>query len=258
MFKKTTRVPRAFKWFDPYYGVITVYLTEDYPGGIISRGEHIGMTPGQVTALGNHYAKWRTGDPANPGAYEIHLINPKAIGGTRATLLEFQGDFITFITPIYDVINVNPNTSDEDRTILNIAIPNAPHSHPTNPFTAAVYVRPIPMTDFRIKLKCFTSDDASRPSLIEGADCLEIAYRRDPIELEVDPVTHLPIPGKIKRRPITAPTDGTTIIHFTTASPLWKIEGASVGDYLQFYVRWANTKHPNLAGPWTGPTAIPL
>ncbi len=253
MTKKGTIIPRGFIKFDIYGGKAVTWANSVPEGSIIKRGINVGMTDTQITALGSHYAEWRSGDPDHPGAYEIHLINPKALGGTTPKIKEVQRNFIDFFDPILTVINVNPNMTNEYRDVLNLAYPDPVYTHPTIPIAAQVYARVLPQGNFRFQVKGYTAQDASRASLAEGADSMRIAYRKDPIEFEVDPITHIPIQGKIKRNLINSPEDGTTIISFTSATALWQVEGGATGDFLQFYVCWFNSKHPNLAGPWCGP-----
>ncbi|MEI7426281.1 MAG: hypothetical protein WCK16_05185 [Candidatus Moraniibacteriota bacterium] len=253
MEKKGTRIPREFYKFDPYTGQVKTWASSLLDDGITKRGIHVGMTELQITALNSHTAEWRSGDPEHPGAYEIHLINPKALGGTTPKIKEVQRSYIDFLDPILTVINVNTNMTNEDRDVLNLAYPDPVYTHPTIPIASQVFARVIPKGNFRLQVKGYTAADASRASLAAGADSMRIAYRKDPIELEIDPITHLPIPGKIKRNLIKSPQDGTTIISFTSATALWQVEGGATGDFLQFYVCWFNSKHPNLAGPWCGP-----
>ncbi len=258
MTKKGPIIPRSFYLFDIYGQRVVTWASSLMEDGITKRGIHVGMTELQITGLNAHFGAWRSGDPLHPGAYELHLIDPKAMGGTTSKIKEVQRAFIDYADPIWTVINVNTNMSNEDRDILNLAHPDPTYTHPTIPIAAQVYARVLPQGNFRLQVKGYTAKDASRASLAEGADSMRIAYRKDTIEFEVDPITHIPIQGKIKRNLITSPEDGTTIISFTSATALWKVEGAATGDFLQFYVGWFNSKHPNLAGPWSGPYSLPL
>jgi len=252
------RIPRSLYKFDPYFGILWTYLKEVLPILDITRGEHIGMKPSEVTEVGTRYAKWRSGDPLHPGVYELHILQNNKRGGKRASVLEAQQAFIAFFTPILTRISANDILSDENRKVLNIAIPKHKYTHPTTPISESVYIRHQLMGNGRIQLKCYTASSELRARLPKGANSIQIAYRKDLIELEIDPETHLSIPGKVKRNMIKNVDDGTTRVSFTTASPLWILEGVNAGDFLQFYVRWYNHRHPNLAGPWSGPWAIPL
>jgi len=103
-----------------------------------------------------------------------------------------------------------------------------------------------------VKAKCRTNEDSTRASKPELADAVEIAWRIDPPEPDPENV------GKTKFYRIKAPNDGTTLKIFTKASFTGKFGAENAGSMVQGYARWTNTKHPNLAGLWTGPYSIIL
>jgi hypothetical protein len=104
----------------------------------------------------------------------------------------------------------------------------------------------------QVKFVCRPVADTARASKATGADGLILSYR------VVAPIVETEGEGEqavtvIKRPDFTDPDDGTTKVVQTKAMFTIDFGAANAGYILQFYARWINSKHPTLAGPWTGP-----
>ena len=128
---------------------------------------------------------------------------------------------------------------------------HAAHTIHTEPISELCSVLLKAMGGSAVNAKCRTNEDSTRASKAEGADAVEFAYRIDP-PLPPDP-EHPEMP---KYYLIKNHDDKTTRITYSKANITTQFGEDSAGNMLQGFARWVNTKHPNLAGPWTGPWRI--
>jgi hypothetical protein len=57
--------------------------------------------------------------------------------------------------------------------------------------------------------------------------------------------------GTVRPRSLSGPYDGSTKEIYTKAIFQKKFPDSEIGNLLQFFLRWINTKHPELKGPWS-------
>ncbi len=224
---------------------------------IVLHAIRLGISSGTVEDLEDMY-----GDNTTAGTYLYakkkydDFVGRKA-GPVCTNLTTASTSIKDFLRGIYNDIPASKWT-DDDRAVFNRRTGLEPtRTIPTTPLKDKCFNRYTALGNCELVMKFYTTNDATRAGLTEGADSVQIAYRIDLIELEQDEQGH-DIPGKIKRKPILNPEDGTTIVSFTKASFVWNLGSTNSGSYLQFYQRWACSKRPNLNGPWTGPTGMTL
>lgn len=82
------------------------------------------------------------------------------------------------------------------------------------------------------------------------ADAVEIAYRM------FLPHQFSPSGEKLPLMQLQGPHDNTIKIFSTKASFTLEMGAQYMGYQMQYYARWINTRHPSLAGPWTGMWAV--
>ena len=87
--------------------------------------------------------------------------------------------------------------------------------------------------------------------MAETADAVELAYRIDLPYIPTDPTENETV-SKIKNVLATA-EDKTTKMIYTKATFIFEAGQENVGNVLQYFTRFINTKHPQINGPWTGP-----
>ena len=224
--------------------------------GTTTRGETLGMTPDELIELRGFKTSAFSGNPLSPGILDLQL-NP--LTQNRVTTVqsdEWLKNLGDFFRPILVRISGSNFINDTDRLVLNIAIPGA-NTSPTGQMTEQCLAQITPIGDCQVEMKCYTSQDAKRAGLPEGADGVQVASRVDLVELEKDEEGH-DIPGKVVQKPISSATECTTKDSYSSASFIHKVEGAHPKDTVHFFHRWINTKHPERNGPWTGPTSTPL
>jgi hypothetical protein len=245
--KKNGRIPKTLAKFITYIVNLGVYLHLIPQGGTDPRGITLGMTTAELAAYKAFVKLFVSGDPANPGFWDLHSNPDKKNKLTRLNMLQAMKEFGIFFRPLLNRINVSPNITNEDRTIMNIAIPKTgKREKRTLPISDLCHVKIVPGINGDIRLSFSTTPD-SRASKAEGADAIEIASR---IDAPADPAT------KIKYKPLNSANDGTSSSIHTKANFILKLGSENSGNYYQFYCRWTNTKNPVIAGSWTGPLVV--
>ncbi len=224
--------------------------------GTTTRGEILGMTPDELTKLTGFKTKAFSGNPLLPGVLDAQFNPLKQNKETTVKANEWLREFGDWMRPIIVRISGSPFINDTDRLVLNIAIPGS-HSTPSGQIIVQCIAQITPLGDCQVQTKCYTSQDAKRAGLPEGADGVQVASRVDLVELEKDEEGH-DIPGKVVQKSISSASECTTKDNYSSASFIHKVEGASPKDTVHFFHRWINTKHPERNGPWTGPTSTPL
>jgi hypothetical protein len=249
------RIPTDLSGFGDYLQTVDLYLNAPEPGGTAKRGESLGMVSAELTQLQTFSKQWSTGDLSDPGVYDLHRNPDTKTKKTRKDVEKLIKDFKTFFMPLLNIMEVSRNITSGDRLVLRIAEPVTSHGHRITPIAESCNASVKAMGGGDMKVDCRVTHDASRPSLPEGADGVEIAF------VTVWPDTSKSMPaelsGKVKSI-LTGPGDGTTKMIFTKASFLLRLGAENSGATLQFFVRWINTKRPELAGQWTGPYSITI
>ena len=206
----------------------------------------------QLFAFSDFSRKWRSGDAANPGVYELHLNLETKNKVTRANVVKIQTEFSEFFRPILIRISGSPNITSDDRIALNIAEPFTSHSHPATPIEQRCFPSVIMMGGGMVKFKCYQTINSGRAGLPELANGLVLAYRID-LPIVAPDSSPEKTKSKVIRPEFAGPDDNTTKITQTKAIFTLELGSDNACCILQFYCRWINSVHPELNGPWTGP-----
>ena len=129
-------------------------------------------------------------------------------------------------------ISENATVTDlETFGIRNGTGPKQPRTLPQNPITTLVEATLKPIGGGSVMVKCYSK--GARASILDAADCVQFRF----------------VVGT------TAPTsaeDANLDKDLSTKSSFVLPTGAEkIGMSLYIYFRWYNTKHPDLAGPWS-------
>ena len=245
-----TTFPTSKEALALYFSIVVVYLTNN--------ATRLKISSAYILALAALY-----GDDETDDCYLYYFILWTNKAATRTptvihNLQDFENRMKQQLIKIYDDIPASVWTTT-DRDTLNRK-DGLPHTHTTHTtqIMFKCFARPTALGDCQLQVKCYAESDGSYASLPENSDMVEIALRIDAPELDKDPATGEPIPGKFIHKAILNPDDGTVIQHFSSATFILKLGGENIGSFLQFYVRWTDSKHPELAGPWTGPNSLML
>jgi hypothetical protein len=244
------RIPKKLLAFITYIITVNEYLHSTLPGDSDKRGIVLGMTTDELTTLDNFVKSLISGDPANPGIWDLHKNPDTKTRKTRKDIVQLMKEFRSFFQPVLNRIAVSLKITNGDRLVLNIADPVTSRTRQKVQIAEYCYARTTPMKSGDIKVRFSTTTDASRASLAPGANGVEIAMRIDV------PATKTPESGgdtASKVKYLEHADDGTTKVIYTTASFILKLGGENTGNILQFFSRWIHTSNPGIAGSWTGP-----
>ena len=115
----------------------------------------------------------------------------------------------------------------------------ASHSHTA--LTDVVYSGFSALGGGDVQVKCRSAHDSKRPSITDGATCVQYTYL-------VAPVAVAPAVAVVPTSPLDV---SLTKESSTKASFILHAGADNSGKNLYVYFRWYNAKHPELAGPWS-------
>jgi hypothetical protein len=241
------RIPNTLLAFNSYLLTVNDHLQMTQPGASVTNGGRLGLTSAELITLDNFHTAWISDDPANPGAYFLHSNKVSKTEVTRKNVLEIMKDFTVFFRPILWRISGCLNITNADRAVLRIAPPVTSHVQPVSGIEEDCFAMLHILGGGNIKISCKTSHESGRAAKPDRADAVEIAYRTDRVLYDSQTGEIIPI------HVIESPDDGTLKKLSTKAVFQLNLGIESAGSKLQLFARWINTKHPHLAGAWTGP-----
>jgi hypothetical protein len=230
-----SRIPNTLPKFNQYILTVTNYLIQ---GGTPNNGQRLGLSAAQISQVQSFLAQWYTGNPASPGAYELHSDKNTKTHTTRMVVVSIMKNFSAYFRPLLMLINASPAITQTDRGVFNLPAPVSKKTKRSTPITDQVYPTMKVLGGGDMRMSCKNMASSKRAGKPPGADSVELAYKfGDPL-----PAT---------------PTDAGIITLFSTkAEFVLHLGPANVGKYLHLYARWYNSKYPALAGPWGGLLSI--
>jgi len=226
--RKTPRIPRTIDKANIYFVNTTAYLQEGTPQ---RNGIRLGLLETEMAAWVDFYAEWaplylKYTDKENTRTTTI-----------KDNLLRILYEFINFDrrNHVLDRIAASPNATIYDLGKFNIRKGVAfkeIHTVVTTPISEKITVALQPIGGGFIKIKCF-SISGKRPAIYEGADCVQFAY----------------LVGDVPPESVIA--EGLMRDLSPRASFTLALGAENTKKSLYIYFRWLNTRHPELAGPWS-------
>lgn len=216
-----------------------------------------GLDPAKAPALRALF-----GDPAAPvyGTWvywwplycdEYHSRTPEVTDEMNKTWAKIEET----ASNIYNNIPADKWT-DLDRETLHrkTGLPKAKAVHHKKPIKDKVFFSATPATGGKFDFVCRTVHDSTPASLAADADGVEVAYGIFPYEFKTDEDSGetSSIPKRLATGVGECPMRQTFYKARFTATP----EGEKKDRYINFYLRWINTTHPELNGDWCGPVAL--
>ena len=223
------RISRSIDEFGKYIVKTNSYIAAGTP---VTNGERLGLLQTEVTQWKAFEDKW---------APLFVLYNDITNSRTRAirnTLVQIIDDVIEYdqTNHILDRIAASPNVTIDDLGIFNIyggVLPKNTRTVPVTPIKEPVTVTFQALGGSAISIKCY-STTGSRAAIYDDADSVQYLYL-------------------VGTTPPPAPDEDALKIGISTkASFVMNLSTDSAGKFLYIYFRWYNTKHPELAGPWSG------
>ncbi len=224
-----SRIPRSAPLFNSYIVNTTNYLLAGTAPN--TNAARLGILESELTKWSALASKWS----------DVFLLySDKKY--TRTTdvkdqMLSIIDDFVKLdqTCRILDRIAASPNVTVTDLEVFNIKagiLKKATRTIPTARLTDKVVadIQALGGGSFAIKAK---SSSGSGTAIIEGADSVQCVYK-----IGTTP-------------PVSADDDGMKTNLSTKASFSLDLGTENSGKTLYVYFRWFNTKHPELAGPWS-------
>jgi hypothetical protein len=244
------RIPKKLAAFITYIMVVNDYLHLVAPGDTDPRGIVLGMTPDDLTKLKNFVTSLISGDPVHPGAWDLHSKKSTKTSTTRQNMEDIMNEFGDFFRPELNRMAAASNITNGDRDVLNIARPVVSHTKPSTAIAAKCFVDITMLGQCEAKFECRASADANRSGKADGADAVEVAFCSLPMVDQKDGDASI-LASKVKPRQMMGPSEATDHSISTKALFTLTFPDSQLGNNLQLFFRWINTKHPDLAGPWS-------
>ncbi len=223
-----TRIPRGIVLFNGYITTTRVYFEAGSPTTNASR---LGILETEV-------AQWKAFEDEWTPLYTLY-VDKKASRTTsiKDRLLAIINKTLDFnqTNHILDRISVSLNVTIVDLETFHIkkgVLQKSIRTIPQTPINEPVTVTLLLLGGGSLAIKCY-STTGQRASIYENADCVQYIY----------------LVGDVP--PVSADVIGLTKDISRRASFTLALGSGSSGKYLYIYFRWYNTKHPELAGPWS-------
>jgi len=232
--KGAPRVPRKLSIFDQYIRTVIAFLAAGTP----TNGSRLLLTVAEIAQAQGFLTLWYTGNSTSPGAWELHSNPNTKTKNTRKMVVKIIKDFCNFFNPLLTRMSTSPNITTADRLVLNIAAPNVQRTHHREGIQDMAYFALKPLGGGDVRIICRTTHDTKRASKALTSDCVQLCYKvGDPLPLNTDDTT-------------------TKTESFTRAMFTLHLGTASEGKKLYVFARWINTKHTELAGPWSSMSQV--
>ena len=236
-----TRITREINPFNAYITSTDNFL-QAISSGIIHNWERLGL--GTADA-----AEWHTRRQAWDTLFTTYNDASLRTSIITTQVHNFIESFREFAGPQLNIMAASMNATEVDEGIFNFVITPSNPTHSTTPIDDEVSVVVKHKGGGTIDFKCTDSEGTAKAA---GSDSVQMAWMI--LEEGVVP----PGPGP------TPPPDGTPdpddvemAKEIFTKSHFEKHFGTqNLKKRVVCYFRWYNTKHPDLAGPWTDILAI--
>jgi len=223
-----SRIPQTLSGFDIYIRRAVPYIDAGAP---TKNGVRLGLTTGEITTAKDYLASWYTGIPLTPGIYEKHSNPDTKTKTTRAGVETVMKNFTTFFSPLLTRMGTSPSITETDRSNLNL-----PAADRTPTRRGAIEDEPLvglkSVASARIKVRARIDEDASRASLHELADAIEMRYQIGGTQ----PANALACTGTLMSK-----------------KAMFTFDAGVDNDGKKFYgfFRYVNQSNPENNGPWS-------
>ncbi len=222
-----TRIPRSIDEFNSYIAITGGYLAEGNP----TNASRLGITNAEVATWQGFGTTWlplylKYSDKKNS---RTTAVKDQLIATINETV-EYDQTY-----HIIDRIASSTSATITDWETFNIKsgmLQKNTHTVHDTPISEQVSVTIQPLGGGMLSVKCYTNT-SQRAGVCDEADCVQYTYS----------VGTTP--------PASADAEGLKKDLSTKGSFTLNLGAASSAKYLYIYFRWYNTKHPELAGPWS-------
>ncbi|MFN8322591.1 MAG: hypothetical protein U0T74_08045 [Chitinophagales bacterium] len=212
--------------FNSYLNNTDDYLQATAPGSSSKNWERLGLSATQAAQWQQQRQYWRN------TLYPAYSSPDQCTKTVRKEVVQFIKQFSAFALPLLNLMAACPAVNAQDSLTFNFALKRKAPTHHRVPVTELCYGSFTPQGSGRIKAGFRTLQNSGRPALAQGANCVQIAY-----SIGEPAPTHA---GEAARLDIVP-----------RASYVIETSPAHAGKWLYIFSRWYNSKHPQLAGPWS-------
>lgn len=224
-----SRIPRGIEDFNPYLINTSAYLSAGAP---TTNAARLGITEEEVTQWKGYLTNWsplylKYSDKRNSRTTavtdQLYQIIDNVIGFDQSN-------------HILDRIAASTSVTIVDLTTFNIkkgALQKASRTIPQKPIIEPVTVTIQPIGGGSVTIKCYSSTGA-RPGIYGAADCVQYLFQVG------------------DTAPVSAESASLSKDLSTKGAFTLQLGPGATGKSLYIYFRWYNTRHPELAGPWSG------
>lgn len=224
----SSRIPRRINPFNQFINSTAPYLKDGSPA---TNAERLGISTDEVTTYTGFQTEWNTlyisySDKQNSRTTSV--IN---------RLHDVMNRLIAFDQQVHllDRIAASVNATIVDLSTFNIRkgpLQKSARTLPQKPIVEPVTVTMMPIGGGSVMIKCY-STTGTRSAIFGDADCVQYVFA----------VGTTP--------PESAETAGLERDLSSKASFTLALGPGNVAKNLYIYFRWYNTRHPELAGPWS-------
>ncbi len=222
-------VPGELPNFDIYIRSAVGYLLEEETPGN-PRWKRLGVKTAEMNKATAYRDEWYTGNPAAPGAYELHTKPGTKTKVTRSAIEGIMKKFTPFFSNVVKCMTPYKYTSAEKLTL------HIPERKETNTKRVKILEFPVALAQAldgsRVKIRVRIGAQEGRPRKHPQADCIELVYF-----IGDNP------PGNAAGMREHSLSTKAIIIFDAGAKNSRKLFTA--------YVRYLNTSNPNLSSGWS-------
>ncbi|MBB3188291.1 hypothetical protein [Microbacter margulisiae] len=224
----TARIPRSINQFDEYITTTTAYLEAGTP---TTNATRLGITEEEVTQWKSFNTQWSP-------LYALYVDKKNSRTTTvKDKLLKIISNTVDFnkLSHFLDRIAASVSVTIDDLAMFHIGKGTLDAEARTvgeKPIQESVSVTLAPLGGNVVSVKC-RSSIGSRYSIYPGANCVQYLYM----------VSETP--------PESEEAPGLKMNISTKAIFNLSLGAGNIGKFLYIYLRWYNTKHPELASPWS-------
>jgi len=224
-----SRVPRGIDNCNSYLITTVAYFQQGMPTNNATR---LGISVEEVTQWKDYLTEWSP----------LYLLYSDKKNSRTTAVIDQLYDIIDRVilfdqtNHILDRIAVSLNVTIVDLETFNIkkgALQKDTRTVPQKPISEQVTVTFKPIGGGSVNIKCYSTTGA-RPAIYEDADSVQFVYQ----------VGGTP--------PASALASGMNKDLSTKGAFNLALGADAAGKTLYIFFRWFNTKHPELAGPWSG------
>jgi len=224
----STRIPRAIDEHHGYMGITSAYLLAGEP---TNNGARLGLLPAEVT-------QWKGFSDREAILYAKYYDKKNSrTTAIKDELLVIIEETIAFDKKYHflDRISSSLNVNVTDLTTFNIksgVMAKAGRTIHQTPINEVVTVAITPFGGGSVNIKCYNSN-SQYAGILDSADCVQYLYM----------VGSTP--------PVSAENDSLKLGSSTKGIFTLATSPGCSGKNLYIYFRWFNSKHPEIAGPWS-------